>query len=100
MNNQLGKEYEGFVVSEGTCITEDIVEKISLLVSAGEIVSQKLDSFIDEFYVALGDNKTPDVMDDIYRDICETLTEIAPDNYWFGGHEDDPACVGFWRVEE
>lgn len=102
-NGSINPALMGSVVSEGTLIKEDIVDKISTLVSAGEIESQKLDAYIDEFYEALGNEEDEDyhqILDEIYQDICETLTDLADEGYYFGGQEGDPACVGFWESEE
>lgn len=102
MNEEIGKinpALMGSIVSEGTLKKEDIVEKISLLVSAGDIECQKLDQFIDEFYEALAEEENEDyhqTLDEIYDDICQTLSDLADYGFYFGGLDGDPACIGFW----
>lgn len=99
----IGKELMNSPVSEGTLILEDIVDKISLLVSSQEIVddSGSLDDYIDEFYEELSlDEQDQQNLDEIYQDICERLTDLAKDGYYFGGLEGDPACIGFWEIVE
>lgn len=99
--NRLGSEYKNFIVSEGTLIPEDIVDKISLLIQGEEIVSQTLETYIDEFYEELAKNiRDNEDIDYIYSDILDTLDDIAPDGCRFGGAEGDPACIGFWEIEE
>jgi len=36
------------------------------------------------------------LIEDLYND----LDEYAPPGYWFGGHPDDPADIGYWPAEE
>lgn len=99
----ISKELMGATVSEGTLVLEDIVDAISLLMAGREIDDEEgtLDRFVDEFYEELA-YEEPDQgnLDDIYMDICERLTDLADEGYYFGGLYGDPACVGFWEDTE
>lgn len=32
--------------------------------------------------------------------LYDELQDIAPENAYFGGMDGDPACIGFWMVDE
>ena len=37
---------------------------------------------------------------DLYEDLVNAISDMAPDNIHFGASDVDPADLGFWEVEE
>ena len=92
-------------VSHGTMRTEDLVPCFcdTLEIVAGDTLSDgqkrrlreiRLRLEAQEFY-----HKGEDVSEDMDW-LFDTLTEVAPEGYYFGAHEGDGSDYGFWCTEE
>lgn len=78
--------------SSDSCRLSDIVDGVRNLVP---------EELIDEFDQC--DENEPDydeAQSDIFTEICEHLNEIAPEGAYFGTHESDGACYGFWKTDD
>lgn len=111
---KLGKEFEGFTVSEATLRTEDLlasfIQFINNLVEGKKIIGNEVDaedvrSLLDEHQSILdGMHDTGEYNDDVdvflNEDVYDFLNKIAPENCYFGAHEGDGACFGFWLIPD
>lgn len=85
---KLTDEYKGFVVSQATLCTEDLVESIlDFLDSVGHPEVQDL-------------REQPLEEEDLVYFLSEVLfdimCEVAPEGTYFGAHEGTVALFGFW----
>jgi len=89
---KLPDEYKGFVVSQATLRTEDLVESIL------------------EFLDSIGYPETMDLREQateeedltyfLNEDLWDLMNEIAPEGTTFRAHEGDGALFGFWPYKE
>jgi len=42
--------------------------------------------------------ETDEALDE-YLKLIERLNQSLPEGYYFGGHKDDPTCLGAWPIE-
>ena len=75
--------------SSDSCKLEDIVAGVQ------DLISEKL---FDEFELCDDSEEDEEARAEIFSEICDYLTEIAPDDLTFGASEGDGACFGFWKT--
>jgi hypothetical protein len=81
--------------SEGTLRNEDLAPKFLDLL--GDLDPLASSYYRAEWETATGDSEW---QYDILSDLFDRLNDFAPEGYYFGAHEGDGACFGYWQVEE
>lgn len=90
------------VVIEGTLRTEDL---LAAFAKELDRVSLTKNSVAEEARVWLEGTTYTGVTraamgDDLITDLMDQLDEIAPAHLYFGAHDGDGACFGWWRAVE
>lgn len=61
---------------------------------------QHLWAEINRHMIVMPDYDESEASDVDLEALFEVLNELAPDGYWFGGHDFDTSDYGYWLVEE
>ena len=95
---QLPPAYRGAIVSEGTLRPEDLLESFGsfLKKASPEAYLQVLEAFVEET-LRLEDDET---RASLIERFDNALNYIAPAGTYFGAHEGDGACFGFWQATD
>jgi len=73
-----------YIADNGCCIvSEDTLDRRTLIIKA-LVLLDPASAAVNEF------------CEEVWAELCEVLDDLAPDGCYFGGHPDDPACVGYW----
>lgn len=113
---------KAIIVSEGTLRPEDLIPAFAeaLRERRGEIVRAAgrsltprqavlvkwIDQVLEVIYPWLNDPEYFRVamacwhLEDLTDLLADLLGEAAPEGYYFGAHEDDGACFGFWPIDD
>ena len=98
MAKQLGQEWVGVTISEGTHNPEDLIPTfLAVLSEADEDLAKAAAEVIEET------KASEHPFDGSYHNLVNMfnlLEEYAPEGTWFGSHEGDGACFGFWIEED
>jgi hypothetical protein len=100
--NQLGDDWKGVIVSEGTLRPQDLINNLF------KVLYQTNTNFAQDFYNTWEDIFTEDLSNVDSDDVNQMLTElfdamdaIAPIGYAFESMDGDGACFGFVnQIEE
>ena len=84
---------EPMTVSEGTLRTDD-------LINAFENVLRSVDCEWSENLPFDAETATDNEKDDYLACLFDVMDSICGEKVWFGSHEGDGACFGFWLVED
>ena len=95
---QLPPAYRGVIVSEGTLRPEDLLESFGsfLKEASPEAYLQVLEAFVEETLRIEGDEARVSLIERF----DDALNYIAPAGTYFGAHEGDGACFGFWQATD
>ena len=95
---QLPPSYRGAIVSEGTLRLEDLLESFGsfLKEASPEAYLQVLEAFTEETLRLEGDEARVSLIERF----DSALNDIAPAGTYFGAHEGDGACFGFWQATD
>lgn len=106
------KNGKGFVVSEGTlnpvdliCTYYDLLVKYkinpSMQVEIRKLlkIDNKVNASYEYFNGRIKKVNTDNISDYVNLDIYDYFNSIAPKGYYFGSHEGDGACVGWFMME-
>ncbi len=105
----LSQEFVGQTVSEGTMRDEDLIPVfLDFLESAAPDYEGLLELgrrygsllIVRDAYGTHFDEASLDEARYLCEDLFNALDVIAPEGCYFGAHEGDGACYGFWRIEE
>jgi len=90
--------YREAIVSEGTLRPEDLLESFGsfLKKASPEAYLQVLESFVKET-LRLEDDET---RASLIEHFDNALNYVAPAGTYFGAHEGDGACFGFWPATD
>ena len=102
---------EGWIVSNATLRTEDLIEAFSNeldyrtfpvtdLVFEARVWLEGQEAYWENFPDVCGSLTYEEAGMEIVNDLIDRLTSLAPEGLYFGAHEGDGACFGWWRVEE
>jgi hypothetical protein len=112
MDFKLGKEFEGYTVSEGTLLVEDLITEFLdfLEINAEHEWKRLLEEWRDtlphtgKYNVFVSPKFKEWILNDLQEhatslgdEVWNTLERIAPEGCYFGALEGDGACFGFWR---
>jgi len=78
------------VVSEGSLHPEDLIPKFTHVL--GDIAPSAL--------AKLGPWPASPERQEYTVELIDMLDDAAPQGYYFGTHEGDGACFGFWKADE
>ncbi len=97
---QLGNEYVGAVISEGTLLDSDLIPKFESVLK-----NNYSEEELEEIDFQEPDFDTEDIeeMEDIFfyfEYLFSVLEEISPEGTYFGTHEGDGCLYGFWQKDE
>ena len=98
-------DYGYLVVSEGTLNPERLIPTflsfLSDYVETEEEAKEVQALFAEyEVYKAMEYYKGVEYMEEMCDFLYDMMQDIVPDGAYFGGSEEDPACIGFWTDEE
>ena len=99
-NKRLSDNFKGYVVSEATLLTKDLISSIQGFLDAEDI------SYKDEVPKGAWDYEdhpywqSEDASFYLNEDLFDLMNNIAPKGCYFGASEGDGALFGFWQVEE
>lgn len=98
-------DYGYLVVSDGILNPEYLIPTfISFLSDYVETEEEEtsLKELHAEFrrYAAIEYYEGSEYMAELYDVVFSMMEDITPENAYFGGSEDDPACIGFWMIGE
>lgn len=102
MPMQLPIDYACMVVSERTHKPKDIVENMNNFLKALEnyfpiFLLHEWNILYQEFiWAAVQENK--DII--LWEDMFDFFEKIAPIGYYFGVHDGDGSCYGFWKCSD
>lgn len=82
-------KWEG-TVSEGTLRAEDLLHTFARVAK----------DMCPDAYKKWAEQPAGDDSQEYVVELMDMLDEHAPEGYFFGAHEGDPACFGFWKVED
>lgn len=87
---------KGMTVSEGTLRGQDLIPRFMevLYANGGKLRNELLPEIQEDPGHPFWDS---DEMGECVAELFEELNEIAPDGYYFGAHQGDGACFGFWE---
>lgn len=95
-------DYGCLIVSEGILNPEYLIpEFLSFLSDYAEDKAEEkeINGYYKEYeeMIEKGDYEG---IAEMYDFLYDMMGELSPDGVYFGGAEGDPACIGFWMVEE
>ena len=108
----LSEDFAGFILSEGTLKTSDLLRKSESFLSELEthffnsvgVSKESYANFLETKKLIDGvlyDHTVPaDTASDVWDSCVVFFNSIAPDGHYFGSHEGDGACFGFWTDED
>ena len=92
----------GLIVSEGTLRSEDLIPVLLNVCQALEV--EGVDAMRDEFVRLLDDDGEvspycDESASELTNELMDKINDACPANLYFGAHEGDGACFGFWEIE-
>ena len=108
---QLNDDYKNYEISNATLVTEDLIDSFLLFLRplkyelgiAGkvDILQAEVDTFELEgvgYGMRYKDDETRKKAEDLLNeDLFDLMNAIAPFGCYFGAHEGDGSCFGFWE---
>lgn len=97
------------VISEGTLTTYDLFfDFVDVLETLNLAAYQQLMfpcGMTPDYLRAVDEGRNADFWasadaEFILNEVADCLQAAAPEGYYFGAHEGDGACFGFWTIEE
>ena len=95
MPKTLSHHYVDKAVSEGTLRPEDLIPNFMDVLTLADRSSAE--EISDHFNL---DTEDSDEQSELLEALFEALNAVAPKGCYFGAHEGDGACFGFWGIEE
>lgn len=92
----LSKDWIGTTLSEGTLRPEDLIPKF--LNALTEIDPDAAVWFSAHYSWDDEDNEDDEVLSEALDKLYDLLNDVAPEGAYFGSHEGDGACFGFWDL--
>lgn len=105
------QDLKDVVVSEGTLSLNDLIPRFADFLESqkphwagSNLVAREYEALIkrcrevDLQHTDLSDGGQVYEVVDLYEALTDALDAIAPDGYYFGPHEGDGACIGFWEA--
>lgn len=89
--NQLGEQYRGETISEATLKEDDVFDALREFLP---------DSIIEDFDAAWAAENFEMTGYILWEQAFDHMNAIAPEGCYFGSHEGDGACFGFWEGDE
>jgi len=109
---------EGFILSDGTLNPEHILPKVYDLIEELELEKEdkkakELKKLIEEIFTDnptfqnqywdesnIKEGKEEEANFILNEDVFNYLSELSPEDYFFGSHEGDGALIGWFKEEE
>jgi hypothetical protein len=102
MSSRLSRGYKDLELSNATLRTEDLLQAFTSfldIIKSECHIENEVDSIKEEIEV-LEDMDSDTAVFILNEDLFNLLNEIAPEGCYFGSHEGDGSCFGFWFCEQ
>lgn len=94
--NQLGDEWKGVIVSEGTLRSQDLINNLfKVLYQTNTSFAQSFYNTWEDIFTEDWDNADPDDMNQMLTELFDAMDAIAPIGCSFRATDDDGACFMF-----
>lgn len=100
--NQLGDEWKGVIVSDGTLRPRDLMNNLfKVLYQTNTNFAQDFYNTWEDIFTEDWDNADPDDVNQMLTELFDAMDAIAPVGYSFQATDSDGACFGFInQIEE